>query len=211
MSEYATEYDVQRQQQQQHVGKVNGFGAGSSTRASFSMYPNTTRARHNPQSGLNSAQFRDAPPFYPASTADIFNSAMTSPIQSHMQTYDTRAGYDISSGQHIFNAVHPKFMSDAYSHQNPGKLQQQNHSAYLPSSQFSNNIHLSSQTPYGPHVPSTVATSLINGTTATAGPTPGLSASNSIAPNPGNSTAIQEEISTIFVVGFPEDMQVSLI
>ena len=58
-------------------------------------------------------------------------------------------------------------------------------------------VQLSSQTPYGPHVPAGIPP-------PPAPPVP--SASN--APTSTTTTAGGEEISTIFVVGFPEDMSV---
>jgi len=86
--------------------------------------------------------------------------------------------------------------------------QQPQHNAY--SAPYSSGPHLSSQTPYGPHVPAAPAPSSTNGTSTstTPGGPPGLAppATTSTA-NPSSSSANTEEISTIFVVGFPEDMQ----
>jgi hypothetical protein len=75
----------------------------------------------------------------------------------------------MSVGQKQFNAATQSFGSAAPSFNSP----------------------MSSQTPYGPHVP-TVASAT----------------TNSNAPNPAAREVPQEDISTIFVVGFPDDMQV---
>lgn len=83
----------------------------------------------------------------------------------------------------------------------PPQSQSQQQPAYHTPAQNSNQsfmnglLHTQSQTPYGPHVPSTASG------TGTSGP--GLPHTSGISVN-----ASQEEISTIFVVGFPEDMQV---
>ena len=58
-------------------------------------------------------------------------------------------------------------------------------------------VQLSSQTPYGPHVPAGVPP-------PPPPPIPSASASTTTA----TTTTTGEEISTIFVVGFPEDMSV---
>ena len=62
---------------------------------------------------------------------------------------------------------------------------------------FLNGLHaqqMQSQTPYGPHLPASVSAPAVSQTNH---------ANNTTQPSS------QEEISTIFVVGFPEDMQVS--
>ncbi|PPQ68309.1 hypothetical protein CVT25_001397 [Psilocybe cyanescens] len=99
------------------------------------------------------------------------------------QSYDSRQTYDYKS-----------YLPDTY---NPKP-----HNPY-PSNpqQFGNPVQLSSQTPYGPHVPAISATA--------AQPVPPGLAPNVALPiqNGPNTTSNGEEISTIFVVGFPEDMQ----
>lgn len=76
-----------------------------------------------------------------------------------------------------------------------------------------NVLHIQSQTPYGPHLQTAPGSAGPGPTSAVPGPSPNsatlngmshLNGANGAAP-PGNA---QEEISTIFVVGFPEDMQV---
>ncbi|PPR02670.1 hypothetical protein CVT24_002153 [Panaeolus cyanescens] len=61
-----------------------------------------------------------------------------------------------------------------------------------------------SQTPYGPHVPSTAVPLSANPSTST---TSSNQQSSSLQNGSTSSTANGEEISTIFVVGFPDDMQ----
>ncbi|TDL29641.1 hypothetical protein BD410DRAFT_33637 [Rickenella mellea] len=79
--------------------------------------------------------------------------------------------------------------------QQQAQQQQQSYSQNTNQPYMNGLIHTQSQTPYGPHVSSTnVALSGVNG--------PGIALTNGAGANTS-----QEEISTIFVVGFPEDMQ----
>ena len=177
-------------------------------RASFTSFPNTTRNRLGHQASqpaLNSAAlpFRDTPSFYPGS--DAFSAGqMTSPVPTHMQPYDHRPSYEFSHP----NGSHKPFLPDQFpppSMHNPGKpapQQQQPHGGFPSSHIYSNGVQLSSQTPYGPHVPTMP-------NAANPAVPPGLSNSSSMnMPNGSNTAANGEEISTIFVVGFPDDMQV---
>ena len=186
--------------------KLNGFIPTSSTKHSFNSYPNTTRFRH--QTNITSAptaSFRDPQPFYPASTSDVYPLHMSSPNHTHIQPFDPRASYDYSTAQSVNAAVHKNYLADQYSapptaHPKPPSQQQTPYPSTQ--SQYTNGIHLSSQTPYGPHVPTNVAGNV----PSNLGAPPGLISSNMAN---GSNTAINgEEISTIFVVGFPEDMQV---
>lgn len=205
--EYSADHDAQRQQQQ--AVKLNGFGANYH-RASFTSYPNATRSRHHTTSSVlpTTSSYRD---LY-SSPADVFPAHMTSPIQSHMQPYDPRANFDYSGGQQPVNGGHKQqsYYVESYvqpnmlsSHPTGAKPQQPQpqHGAYP--NQYSNNIHLSSQTPYGPHVPTGGPNSVGSTVSAGAGAPPSLMN--------GAASSNSEEISTIFVVGFPEDMQVSII
>jgi hypothetical protein len=94
---------------------------------------------------------------------------------------------------------------------NGSKSQQQQaqHSAYA--APYSNGLPLSSQTPYGPHVPAPPGPSAGNNTGAGVGPgqPPGLAQPTGASAAASAAAAGSEDISTIFVVGFPEDMQVS--
>jgi hypothetical protein len=78
---------------------------------------------------------------------------------------------------------------------------------------YLNGLHLQSQTPYGPHL-QTGPGSVGAGQNNAPGAVPSnMSALNGIghltgANNSASQNNVQEEISTIFVVGFPEDMQV---
>ncbi|RDB19994.1 hypothetical protein Hypma_012847 [Hypsizygus marmoreus] len=212
--DFASDHDARKFHSQQQQ-KLDGFS--NQYRSTFSSYPNTTRPRNQTaRSGLPPPnQYREPTSYYPTSAADVFPSSMTSPVQSHMQAFEHRPVYDFSGGQVNLNGNAPKSYFELYNpaptmlpphHINGTKPQQQSqHTAY--SAPFPSGPHLSSQTPYGPHVPAAAAApSAINGTSAN---TPGASTaqpnvSSTNAPNPAGSN---EEISTIFVVGFPEDMQ----
>ncbi|KAJ3480090.1 hypothetical protein NLJ89_g12301 [Agrocybe chaxingu] len=138
---------------------------------------------------------------------------MTSPVQSHMQPYDSRVSYDFPNGQP--NGTHKSYLADQYGGPNNNTLHntgkpisqqqpnQQPLSAYA-APQYSNGVQLSSQTPYGPHVLTNVAM----GAPSNSSVPSNLPTSASLnMNNNANTTANGEEISTIFVVGFPEDMQ----
>jgi hypothetical protein len=186
--------------------KLNGFISTTSTKHSFNSYPNTTRFRHQASiSTAPTASFRDPQPFYPSSTSDVYSLQTSSPNHTHIQPFDPRASYDYNSAHPVNVATHKTYLADQYNapltaHPKPPSQQQSPYPSTQP--QYTNAIHLSSQTPYGPHVPTSIAGSTISNP----GAPPGLISSN-IAN--GSNTAINgEEISTIFVVGFPEDMQV---
>ena len=200
-SEFNSDYDPLKFHQP--PAKLNGFIPTTSTKHSFNSYPNTTRFRH--QANISTApttSFRDPQSFYQASASDVYPLHMSSPNHTHIQPFDPRASYDYST---VNAAAHKNYLADQYSapptaHAKPPSQQQSPYPSTQ--SQYTNGIHLSSQTPYGPHVPTNVA----GNAPPNIGAPPGLISSN-IAN--GSNTAINgEEISTIFVVGFPEDMQV---
>jgi hypothetical protein len=230
--DYSSDLEVQKQQQ--HTAKTNGFGPPYRSSASFNSFPNATRARHSTTSSvLTSANpYRDASStFYPTS-ADVFPPHMTSPTQSHMQPYDSRASFDYSAGQSNTVGGHKQsYGIDPFGNNTPssallqshqvggkpgGPSHSQQHNGYpQQSAQYVNGLHLSSQTPYGPHVP-TNGPAPVNGNSpnAGAGAPPGIPATAGMSLVGGGGTQSnpsQEEISTIFVVGFPEDMQVCCI
>lgn len=212
--------------------KINGFGPHN-TRSSFSMFTNTTRPRHNPNQSVasNGNTYRDNyNGFYPPPNGDAFPSQLTSPTQSHMQPFDIRANYDFANGHnHLTNGVHKSsnFNSiDLYNQPSASTIQQFSNkplppqqpqhqpshlNGYPPQNQsFNNGLHLSSQTPFGPHIPSNGQTpaNMMNAN----GVPPGLAQANMMLNGivPSLQNGLQEEISTIFVVGFPDDMQVGL-
>lgn len=203
--EYVTEMEAHKLQQQQ--GKVNGF---NSYRTSFSAFPNTARPRHQPSSSI----LGSTNSYYPTS-ADIFSPQMTSPVQS----YDSRVSLDIngrSTREHSYFEPYTPTSAVSQPHQAVGKpaaAQQPQHNIFPGQpTPYTNALHLSSQTPYGPHVPTNGSVSAAGGISpgpGSGGAPPGLGAPNGMTmPNNTLNAASSEEISTIFVVGFPEDMQV---
>ncbi|KDR84070.1 hypothetical protein GALMADRAFT_219901 [Galerina marginata CBS 339.88] len=195
-------YDYNDYEQQKFPAKLNGF-PNPNYRATFTSYPNATRSRHQANQsalGNNPGQpYRDPTAFYPS--AEAFSAQMTSPVPSHMQPYDHRQSYDYNSQP---NGVHKSYLADPYpgsSLHNPPKPATQQQQPYPAAQYSSNGIQLSSQTPYGPHVPAM-------GASSNPAVPPGLTTSVSMnMANGANTTSNGEEISTIFVVGFPEDMQ----
>ncbi|THV08199.1 hypothetical protein K435DRAFT_814699 [Dendrothele bispora CBS 962.96] len=183
-----------------------GLSTLRNRKSSFTSLPNATRvSRHHPSSssalpGSNSSIFRETPTasstFYQPS--DMYQPPLTSPSQAHMQ----QIGFDFgpTSAPPTGNNHKNSFAMDPYassplptSFPISAKPQQQPHvNGFVGSgSSFS----MSSQTPYGPHIP-----------TNTVSMGGGAANSNSNVGSNGNS-APQEDISTIFVVGFPDDMQ----
>ncbi|KAF8897881.1 hypothetical protein BD779DRAFT_1667792 [Infundibulicybe gibba] len=89
-------------------------------------------------------------------------------------------------------------------HQQPKSIQQ-NHNANANPYTTPYGMALSSQTPYGPHVP--IGANGNGANSAGPGAPPGLGAPTGMGIVSGTVAPSSEEISTIFVVGFPEDMQ----
>ncbi|KAK7049744.1 hypothetical protein VNI00_005775 [Paramarasmius palmivorus] len=198
--------------------KLNGLNHPIQ-RSSFTSIPNATRTSRAPAAASsalpsnNSVLYRDnanqAPSFY---SNDLYPPPhLTSPTQSQMQPFDPRASFDYAGvapasatngGNHhkaSYNVVDP-FISNSHP-LGPGKPSQGINPSHLNgfvggNPRQGNFTHLSSQTPYGPHIPSNIATAPGGATSTTAGS--GLSGTNGVT---------HEEISTIFVVGFPDDMQ----
>ena len=139
---------------------------------------------------------------YSAANTDLFlsSSQQVDPHHSAQLHFD------------IFGGIHPGLSDDPRIHQSllngDGALNDSGSASALHSSGMLSSLsqslpqqyhqapylngltHMQSQTPYGPHLPSTSAVSV-----------------HSASTNVTNPTQV-EEISTIFVVGFPDDMQV---
>ncbi|KIY62615.1 hypothetical protein CYLTODRAFT_414601 [Cylindrobasidium torrendii FP15055 ss-10] len=163
--------------------------------SAFSSFQASRQQRHQPFP-TNPPAFRDFP----------LNEMYQAPLTSPGHGFDARQSFDFA-GQSMVNGVGPAKPSfNDHGMLPPHKMQQHgapsgsqlngyNGSGFNPS-------QLSSQTPFGPHLPS--AAQHANGTAP-----PMMSAA--IPPGPtGQQPPQQEEISTIFVVGFPDDMQATL-
>lgn len=227
--------------QQTHApaAKLNGFAGAPNYRNSFTSYPNTTRTRHQVNQSVlaASSSYREqGATFYPSQ--DTFPGQITSPVMQQYGSYDyqqqshqqqlhphQQQPHQQQQSQPVANGLHKSpYLIDPYAASSKSSAQQQQQQQPAPgqgqSYAFSSGIgvQLSSQTPYGPHVPAGVAigvppSSNANNVNSNAGIPPGLSTSVSIGMANGNgptTTANGEEISTIFVVGFPEDMQACL-
>ena len=220
--DYAIDHESRKfQQPQSQHQKLDSLN--NALRPNINPYFNG-RPRHQPnRPGLPPTQYRDTT-FYPTSPSDTFPAAITSPVQSHMAPFESRHNFNFGGQTTNVNGggMKPAF-SDTYgltpmiqSHQLNGNKSQssqqtQQETYSLP---YSNGPQLSSQTPYGPHIHAPAPTSGINGTAPIISSIhqPGLTGAHNTAA--ANVSAVQtstEEISTIFVVGFPEDMQVSII
>ncbi|TFK72062.1 hypothetical protein BDN72DRAFT_855827 [Pluteus cervinus] len=200
-------------QQGQHHGKVNGFNF----RNSFNAFPNTnaTRPRHQTNSSIlgSTNSYRDSSGFYPSSS-EVFQS-MTSPVQSQMHPYEGRPSLDLNNGhanhkhQYFADAFSPSGLTQQHQVGKPlAPPQQAQHNPYsTQTAPFVNGVHITSQTPYGPHVPSNTSGAPSNGLNTNGAAIPPSLAANVNLSSGSTNPATAEEISTIFVVGFPEDMQ----
>lgn len=170
-----------------HQGRGFDFGGnGAQGGGSAVQSPLSSHNTKQPQYGLD--LYGSTPP----------SSAV---LQSHQVGGGKPAGGGAPPGLHP-QPSHQQQALDGY------PQQQQQHAPYL------NGLHLQSQTPYGPHLQTNGPGSAGPVPTSAAGPPPNsaagmngmshLNGANGGAPP----NSAQEEISTIFVVGFPEDMQV---
>lgn len=184
--------------------KLNGPPPSSFKPPAFSSFNNNPRERHQPfPSALpTSSSFRDSSNSYLPGT-DAYAIPLASPTQTHMPSFDSRSSLDFATSG-IVNGTHKAPYVDHHSRSNmlasqklssatPQSAQMNNFSGGYPSS-----MQISSQTPFGPHIASVANVPTSN----TSSMIPNMNVSGS------NPTSIQEDISTIFVVGFPDDMQV---
>jgi RNA recognition motif-containing protein len=221
-SDYTSDHDGQKQA----TKMSNSFAPSFRASAPFNSFPNQTRPRHPPsapnQYREQSANFSNS---YPTA-ADVFAtnnlSHLTSPTQQHQlaanpyETLHQGRGFEYGGSQSTtgfgahskqpyivdpFGSVPPSSMLQTHQAGN-GKsahtmqTHQQQHNVYsAPQSSYTNGPQIHSQTPYGPHLQT-------NGPNSAQATVPVVNHVNGVAINPA-----QEEISTIFVVGFPDDMQ----
>lgn len=202
-SEFSGELDPQKHSQSS-VGKFNGLNNLNLSREQFTNFPNTNRPRHqNSQSLLNSTAppFREPGTFFPPNN-DSYSNPLTSPSHDPRVSFDFGRAPGLGSGPKNFQDAFTGSVGGMPLHQGAGKpgfsQPPQGHSIFAHSAPFVNGMH--SQTPYGPHIPTNV-------TQPTSAPAGNLSNSANYT-SAKDSVNNQEEISTIFVVGFPEDMQV---
>ncbi|KAG6813434.1 hypothetical protein H0H92_011131 [Tricholoma furcatifolium] len=203
MPDFVAEHES-RKYQQQTQSKLDNLN--NSFRNNLNHF-NQPRTRHQTsRSALpTNNSFRDTQQYFPPSAPEVFSPIMTSPVQQHISAFEPRPSFDFNSQINLTNIASKPYM-DAYSqnvhpsHQANGNKTHQQQSQHPSYSAYPSVPHLSSQTPYGPHVPTPQAGPSNNSGAPLAAP-PAASSGNAAGP-PSN-----EEISTIFVVGFPEDMQ----
>ncbi|KAJ3907016.1 hypothetical protein F5879DRAFT_584150 [Lentinula edodes] len=155
-------------------------------RSSFTAIPNATRpSKHHatPSSTMPSTN----PTIYRDAGAPVYQYeayGLSSPTQSHMQpSLVDRPKYAGSFG-----------LAEPYVNYN--KLSHPSQPHLLPSTVNPHPMPMSSQTPYGPHLATNNVSTGVNS---------GHGGGGGNVPSGGNN--MQEDISTIFVVGFPDDMQ----
>lgn len=136
---------------------------------------------------------------------------------SRSSAFESRNGFDFGTSSPLgsgkvsqpFSPLDPFLQA----HPTKGHLQSQVHDPYHPLSHsnsgsqipYLNGMHLQSQTPYGPHLQSNGGATGVSASNARPMASSGQLNLN-LEPQTGNSGQ-PEEISTIFVVGFPDDMQ----
>lgn len=228
LSDYLSESDsLSPKGPPQGIKLPGDFGAGP-FRSSFSAY-NGINGSHTPHSssGNPPGSFRMRQVNTSSATSQSFASASESfsghPLGiQHQLSQQSQQGSSVSSGFEsrgidfgssppLAGKVSQQFALDPFLQSHTTKTQM--HDSFHPLSHsnsagpvpYLNGIHLQSQTPYGPHLQTSGA---VGG--GAAGTARGLGASMQLnaAAEPQSGGGQQEEISTIFVVGFPDDMQV---
>jgi len=197
--------EIDSKHQLPNQAKLNGYDTNAFR--SLSSY-NTLRQRHYPGHSVVNPPLREN--YYQNTANDMLG--MGSPIQSH-----TPVAMDFGSGQsgHNYKQFHEAYGVQNSTHALAGLNGKSNVTQHISSNkgftaQFSSGMQISSQTPFGPHIPVNVPSHIPNGLTNVSGANTSQNPSNPSAVASGNSVAPgQEEICTIFVVGFPDDMQVS--
>jgi hypothetical protein len=204
--------DIQQQQD-----KSNGFPPGPfNTGSVFGAFGNP-RSRH----AANAAAYRDQPAPFRQGYEPLGQSPSVNPLAvlqsqsppSSQATYEllhSQRGHDFAGPLSAGLAQQKPYATlDSFgSAMGPSMFQSTSKHGLLPNGhalsqsrsfpsgpQYPNGMH--SQTPFGPHLP-------VNGS---APPAVGLTAPTVTHVNSSQGSS-QEEISTIFVVGFPDDMQV---
>ncbi|KAG6868761.1 hypothetical protein C0993_011030 [Termitomyces sp. T159_Od127] len=206
--DYVAEHESRKIQQSHKLDNLNNFRTNS-----FNQFGPIRTRQQAARPGLPSTNsFRETPQSYPPGV-EVFSPNMTSPIQQHLPTFDSRASFN---GQIGLNNIVPKPFIEVFPSQNIHPSLVNGHKSHQPqlpqrTAYPAYTTHLSSQTPYGPHVPTAPAVpSALNGSNASGSlnSAQGLpSTQNVSSTSASNSSGNNEEISTIFVVGFPEDMQ----
>ncbi|KAH7887515.1 hypothetical protein F5I97DRAFT_843495 [Phlebopus sp. FC_14] len=195
------------------LSALNGVGSAHAPNTSAgSAPPSSFRMRQgNPSSaGSQSQSFGGtSEPFGPHQLLGIQHQLSQQSQGSSISAFESRS-IDFGGSPSLGGKVQQQFALDPFLQSHPTKAQL--HDSFHPLSHttsgtqvsYLNSMHLQSQTPYGPHLQS-------NGGTA-GGPasnTRGIGSAGQINVDPqGVNSGQQEEISTIFVVGFPDDMQV---
>ncbi|KAG0709899.1 hypothetical protein DFH29DRAFT_20403 [Suillus ampliporus] len=208
----------------------NDFGAGS-FRSSLSAYNGISGGNAPSTGATGSYRLRqsDGLPTQPFSNAnEMFGSHQ--PINMQLQlsqqsqqgssrsaAFESHSGFDFGANSPLGGSkVSQQFSSlDPFlqAHSSKGQHQSQVHDAYHPMSHsnsgsqmpYLNGMHLQSQTPYGPHLQSNGGTA--GASASNARPLGSAGQINLSMESQGVNNGLPEEISTIFVVGFPDDMQ----
>lgn len=201
------------------------FGAGP-FRSSFSAY-NGINGAHTPHSSSgnphpSSFRMRQANTSSTTSQSFASESFASHPLgiqhqlsqqsqqgSSVSSAFESR-GLDFGNSPPLAGKLSQQFALDPFLQSHTAKVQM--HDSFHPLSHNSigqvpylNGIHLQSQTPYGPHLQSS---GTVSGSAAVTVRSLGTSGQLNATAEPQSGSSQQEEISTIFVVGFPDDMQV---
>lgn len=210
-TDHTPDHDSRNFQKQQ-----NSESVANMVRPDMASFLNTARARLSSRPVFLSHQYRDAATNLPSSPPDGYPPSVTSPMQPQMPSIELRTNYDYR-GQ-INADINGNVLPNSLKELNHGSIIQSNqvngHKSHQPQSSqqpsyphlYNNGAHISSQTPYGPHVLGpAVSSSTMNGTSSNPPLKPAASVPS--LTTLANNSPCAEEISTIFVVGFPEDMQ----
>ena len=227
LSDYLSESESHSLKLPPQGTKSPGDFAAGPFRSAFSAYNGINGIHLSNSSSGNPppSSFRMRQVTTPSTTSQSFASASEGfanhPLGlQHQLSQQSQQGSSISSGLEsrgidfggsppLAGKISQQFALDPFLQSHAAKTQM--HDSFHPLSHsnsagqvpYLNGIHLQSQTPYGPHLQS-------SGTVGAAGATRSLGTSSqlNVTAEPQGGSSQQEEISTIFVVGFPDDMQV---
>lgn len=193
-------------QQQLNTAKSSGYDAN--TFRPFTYTTNPMRQRHQPNPSLV-PQYREN---YYQNGPDVFNVAASLQSQpSSAYDFAPQSGHNFKQFHESFNPSNPPLTASHPLAGLNGKGNVGQHTAgtkvFNPQSHFAAGVQITSQTPFGPHIPVNGPPHLSNGLNNPSNANMTQNPASSTATSGTSVVAGQEEISTIFVVGFPDDMQ----
>jgi len=146
---------------------------------------------------------------YYQNSPDVFTSLQSQPSSGY--DFAPQAGHNFKQFHESFGPSNPALPASHPLAGLNGKGSVAQHTAgskvFNPQSHFATGVQLTSQTPFGPHIPVNVPPHVSSGLNNPSNANMTQNPASSTTASGTSVVAGQEEISTIFVVGFPDDMQ----